>query len=105
MYAFFMADTRQTLTDRLSASLANSRLPADERVLVAAHLFVTEALFSFWERCETPLEAHELLRSHEPEIADAIEALAPMLLRRLAAAEEAAELVALIEQFVASPSR
>jgi hypothetical protein len=101
-----MGAERDQLASRLSRVLATSQLAWDDRVHAAAVVFVTEALSPFWHRGYTPAEAHEQLRAREPELADAIEALAPMLLGRLAAADEAAELIEFVEHFViSSPSR
>jgi hypothetical protein len=97
---------RDQVASRLSRLLATSDLAWDDRVHAAAVVFVTEALSPFWHRGYPPAEAHERLRSREPELAAAIEALAPMLLSRLASADEAAELIEFVEQFViTSPSR
>jgi hypothetical protein len=98
--------SRDELASRLSHVVARSRLPWDDRVHAAAVVFVTEALSPFWHRGFSPAEAHEQLRSREPELAAAVEALAPMLLRRLATADEAAALIEYVEHFViTSPSR
>lgn len=97
---------RDELASRLSRVLAGSRLPWDDRVHAAAVVFVSEALSPFWHRGYGPSEAHEQLRAREPELAAAVEALAPMLLTRLATADEAAELIEYVEHFViTSPSR
>ena len=97
---------RHELASRLSRQLASSRFAWDDRVQAAAVVFVTEALAPFWHRGYSPAEAHEQLRAREPELAAAIEALAPLLLRRLASADEAAELIEYVEHLLTpSPAR
>jgi hypothetical protein len=98
-------DEAAELASRLSRVLARSQLAWDDRVQASAAAFVAEALHPFWQRGAAPLEAHEQLRTREPEVAAAIEALAPMLLARLNSAQEAAELIEYVEHFLRTPSR
>lgn len=91
---------RDALASRLSQQLAASQLAWDDRVHAAAAVFVAEALSPFWHRGLGPGEAHEQLRAREPELAAAIEALAPMLLTRLTTADEAADLIEFVEHFL-----
>jgi hypothetical protein len=99
-------DERGELASKLSRMLAGSQLAWDDRVHASAAAFVAEALHPFWQRGASPIEAHEQLRMREPEVAAAIESLAPMLLARLTSEQEAAELVEYVEHFlIRSPSR
>lgn len=72
-------------------------LTHDERVHLLGGAFVTEALRPYWIDGVTPIEAHELLRAEDPELAAMIEAIAPMLLGRTEAREEGAAAVAWVE--------
>ena len=100
------SEERERLSERVSRTLAASALAWDDRVHAAAAAFVAEALSPFWHRGLTPAEAHEQLRLREPELAAAIEALAPMLLTRLTTASEAAELIEYVEHLLRPlPSR
>ncbi|TAK79219.1 MAG: hypothetical protein EPO16_02320 [Dehalococcoidia bacterium] len=74
--------------------LAESGLTPDERVEVLGGALVVEALRPYWTGALSAEEAHDALRAADPELADAIEGLAPMLLGH---AEVRAEAAAAIE--------
>lgn len=74
--------------------LGESGLTAEERVEVLGGALVVEALRPYWTGTLTAEEAHHALRAADPELADAIEGLAPMLLGH---AEVRAEAAAAIE--------
>lgn len=62
--------------------LAN--LTYDERVDVLGGALVSEAVRPHWEMTDSADEAHAGLRAANPDLADAVEALAPMLYGRAA---------------------
>ena len=84
----------------LSSALGRSRLRWEDRVQLAGGLFVAEALSPYWCAGRTPAEAHELLREGEPEVADAVEAIAPMLLSRVMTQAEARDAVHAVERLL-----
>lgn len=84
----FRRDPEQ-LGDAIHALLDRSGLSAEERVQMLGGALVLEALRPYWGAERTPADAHALLRRDDPELADAIEAIAPMLLGRAQAREEA----------------
>jgi hypothetical protein len=88
------------IAHELSSALGRSRLRWDERVQLAGGLFMAEALSPYWCGDRTPAEAHELLREAEPEVADTVEAIAPMLLSRVMTQAEAREAVHAVEQLL-----
>ena len=83
---------------QLSSVLERSGLRWEERVQLAGGLFVAEALNPHWCAGRTPAEAHELLRAGDPDTADAVEALAPLLLSRVRTQAEARDAVSAAEQ-------
>ncbi|MFA7248796.1 MAG: hypothetical protein WC273_04120 [Dehalococcoidia bacterium] len=84
----FHRDPEQ-LSGALQALLDRSGVPAEERIRVLGGALVLEALRPYWSDSRTPAEAHALLRRDDPELADAIEAIAPMLLGRAQAEADA----------------
>lgn len=92
----FRRDPEQ-LSEAIHALLSRSTLSAEERVQVLGGALVLEALRPYWGGGRSPAEAHAAVRRHDPELADAIEALAPMLLGRAQAREEAAEALDAVE--------
>ena len=85
---------------QLSSALERSALSWEERVQLAGGLFVAEALNPHWCAGRTPAEAHELLRASDPDVADAVEALAPLLLSRVMTQAEARDSVSAAEQIM-----
>lgn len=85
---------------QLSSVLERSDLSWEERVQLAGGLFVAEALNPHWCAGRTPAEAHELLRASDPDVADAVEALAPLLLSRVMTQAEARDAVSAAEQIM-----
>lgn len=92
--ALLRLDLRSGTPDQIGTAievmLDEADLPAARRVELLGGLIVVEALRPYWKRGRTPQEAHESLRRDDPELAEAIEALAPMLLGRAQAREDAA---------------
>jgi hypothetical protein len=85
------------VADAVHRLLGQTSLSHEERVQVLCGAAVVEALRPYWTGSRTPQEAHEALRRDDPEIADAIEALAPMLLGRAEAKETASLALAEVE--------
>jgi hypothetical protein len=88
------------LADALDALLAHSGLGADDRVQALGGALVREALRSYWGHGRTPSQAHEALRRADAELADVIEALAPLLLGRAQAREDGAQAIATVESLL-----
>jgi len=84
----FRRDPEQ-LSEAIHALLDRSGLAPEERVQMLGGALVLEALRPYWGDGRTPADAHALLRRDDPELADAIEAIAPMLLGRAQAQEDA----------------
>ena len=79
----------EAVRDFLSQVLAAAGLEYDQRMELLGGLFVAEAVRPYWESGHAADDAHELLRLHDAELADAVEALSPILLGRAEAHEEA----------------
>lgn len=90
--------TPQQLSTSLRDMLQRSTL--DERIELLAGALVVEAFQPFWHAARTPAEAHAALRRADPELADTIEAIAPMLLARLECREESSHAVAAAERLL-----
>ena len=84
----------------LADMFRTSGLGHDERVQLLGGAFVTEALRPYWTDGVTPVQAHERLRADDPELAAVIEAIAPMLLGRSEAREDATAAVNWIQQLL-----
>ena len=84
----FRRDPEQ-LSEAIQSLLDRSAMSSEERVQVLGGALVLEALRPYWGDGRTPADAHALLRRDDPELADAIEAIAPMLLGRAQAQEDA----------------
>ena len=89
--------TPDQIAEAVQALLDQSTLSHDERVQLLGGALVLEALRPYWGDGRSPGDAHESLRLHDPELADAIEAIAPMLLGRAQAQNEAQEALAAVE--------
>lgn len=85
------------LAEAIAAILDETPLRMDDRVQLLGGALVMEALRPFWTDGRTPLEAHERLRAHDPELADAIEAIAPMLLGRAEVREASEAAISAVE--------
>ena len=86
---------------RISESLDPLELDWNNRIQIIGGAFVLEALRPVWPEAENSADAaHALLRRRDPELADAVEALAPMLLGRHTAAVEAGWAVEAIERML-----
>ena len=73
----------------MSASLDGSSLSWEERIQVIGGAFVLEALRAVWHEGGGSADAaHAVLRRRDPELAAAVEALAPMLFGRHTAVKD-----------------
>jgi hypothetical protein len=90
-----------TVADAMATLLDGTTLSNEERVQLLGNALVMEALRPHWVDGRSPSEAHRLLRSSDPELADAVEALAPMLLGRAEALDDARHAVAEAEDLLA----
>lgn len=70
----------------------------DDRIQILGGAFVIEALRPYWQTGLTAAEAHESLYAAEPELALIVESLAPLLLRRELARQDAAEILRELER-------
>jgi len=89
--------TPAEIADALHAVLERAGVSAEERVQLLAGALVVEALRPYWLPDRTPEEAHDALCLHDPDLAQVIEVIAPMLLGRAELREETADVLASIE--------
>lgn len=89
--------TPEQLSEAVHGLLDQSQLPRDERLHALASALVVEALEPYWTDDRTPDEAHRALRRTDPELAEVIEALAPMLLGHIEMHEEARSVISSVE--------
>ncbi len=85
------------LMEAIVALLDAAGVEQDARADVLGGAFVTEAVRPFWEDGRSPDEAHALLRERDAELADAVEAISPMLLGRAHARADAGDAIRSIE--------
>jgi hypothetical protein len=83
-----------TVGEAISTLLEETTLSNEDRVQLLGNALVMEALRPFWVDGRSPGEAHRMLRGADPELADAVESLAPMLLSRAEARDVAERAVA-----------
>jgi hypothetical protein len=91
----------EIVAGRVARVLAESGLTPEQSVEVLGAAFVTEAFRPYWIEGRPANEAHDRMRRHDPELAEAVEALSPMLLGRVRSREEAASALAEIERLLA----
>jgi hypothetical protein len=92
--------TFDELRDGVVALLGRLGFEHDERVDFFAGAFVAVALRPYWVEGRTAIEAHELLRADDPDLAAAIESVAPFLLGRTESREEQAAAIAAVEEML-----
>ena len=90
-----------TVADAMATLLDGTSLSNEDRVQLLGNALVMEALRPHWVDGRSPGEAHRLLRTSDPELADAVEALAPMLLGRAEARDDGQRAVAEVEELLA----
>jgi len=83
-----------TVGEAMSSLIDETSLSHEDRIQLLGNALVMEALRPFWIDGRSPGEAHRMLRGNDPELADAVEALAPMLLSRAEARDTAERAVA-----------
>lgn len=89
-----------TVGEAMSTLIDETSLSHEDRVQLLGNALVMEALRPFWVDGRSPGEAHRMLRGADPELADAVEALAPMLLSRAEARDTAERAVAEVESLL-----
>ena len=82
--------TATQIAEIIDEMLDASGMDADERVEFLGGLFVTEAVRPFTRPGVSAIAAHERMRHFDPELADAVESISPMLLGRATARHDAA---------------
>jgi hypothetical protein len=87
----------EQLLDAVVALFDAAGLDADQRVELLGPIFVTEAVRPYWGEGRSPSAAHAILRARDEELADAVEALSPMLLGRAQARADADKAIRLVE--------
>ncbi len=95
-------DTSEQLAEIIDALLTRSSLGAEERMQLLGGLFVTEALREHRVDGRGPAEAHERLRDVDPELAEAVAQLVPVLLGRAEALRDGAQAVAAAQELLRS---
>jgi len=83
-----------TVGEAMATLLDETSLISEERIQLLGNALVMEALRPFWIDGRSPGEAHRMLRGTDPELADAVESLAPMLLSRAEARDVAERAIA-----------
>jgi len=82
---------------RAAEAFAYREIHRDDRIQILGGAFVIEALRPYWKPGITAADAHESLHAADPELATIVETLAPLLLRRELAREDAAEVLRELE--------
>ena len=90
-----------------SVSALLDALPVEwaERIQVIGGALVMEALRPVWAESASAEEAHAKLRLRDPELAEAIETLAPLLLGRYESREEGKAAIAAVEDLLRAGRR
>ncbi|MDA0815220.1 MAG: hypothetical protein O2924_01430 [Chloroflexi bacterium] len=88
------------LTTSIGALLEQSGVAGDQRVHALASALVVEALRPYWGSAVTPAQAHNALQAADPELAEVLAALAPMLLGRIQAHEDAQVAIRTVESLL-----
>ena len=93
-------------TDHLSALVCGlldaAGLTPEQRIDVLGGAFVSEAVSPHWKSGASAMEAHDALRVADEELADAVEAVAQVLLGRAESREEARDALAELNRMLAS---
>ncbi len=90
----------ESIVDAIGRLLSATNLGTDELVVLLGNALVVEALRPHWGPGRTADDAHRRLRTADPELAGAVEALAPMLLGRAVARTEGQLAVAAIQDLL-----
>ncbi len=92
---------RNEAIEIVQRALVEAGYEASDCVDVLGGAFVSAAVRRYWVEGLSPAEAHERLCAEDPELARAIEALAPILLDRAEAAGQREAAVAAVELLLA----
>lgn len=87
----------ERVADIIGRLLRESGLSSEDRVQLLGGALVVEALRPYWTDGRTPEQAHLALHAADAELADAVEALAPVLLGRAEVRAEAGAAIEAIE--------
>ncbi len=91
--------------DQLSALVRDildaAGLSSEQRIDVLGGAFAAEAIGPHWHVSQSPDDAHASLRLSDEELADAVEAVAQVLLGRADSRAEAAEALAELDRLLA----
>jgi hypothetical protein len=94
------AATAERVIAAITALLDAAGVEPELRAEVLGGAFVTEAVRPYWGSGRSAEEAHALLRHADSEMADAVEAVSPMLLGRAQARRDASETIRAIESML-----
>lgn len=92
---------RNEAIEVVQRALIDAGYEAGDRVDVLGGAFVCAAVQRYWAEGLSAAEAHERLCAEDPELANAIEALAPLLLDRAEARNQREAAVAAVELLLA----
>lgn len=95
----------EAVAARVHALLDRAGLDVDDRTRLLAGAMVIEALRPYWSRGLSAEQAHAALRREDPEMADCIEAIAPALVGRIRAHEDARSAIAAAEALLGAQRR
>lgn len=76
--------SQEQIRDILHQLLAISGISRADRIQLLGSALVTECVEPYWEGCQSAKDAHAALREDDPALAEAVEALAPVLYSRAA---------------------
>ena len=93
---------RREAIEIVQRALSDAGYAAEDCVEVLGGAFVSAAVRRYWVEGLSPTEAHERLRAEDPELAGAIEMLAPLLLNRAEARSERDAALAAVELLLSS---
>ncbi|MGE3076442.1 MAG: hypothetical protein AB7N24_11220 [Dehalococcoidia bacterium] len=106
--ARMLARSDGATTDQLSTLVCGlldaAGLTPEQRIEVLGGAFVSDAVRPYWAKDASAGDAHDALRTADAELADAVEALAQVLLGRAESREEAAEAIAELDRLYAAPA-
>ncbi|MDE2668561.1 MAG: hypothetical protein OXI51_02780 [Chloroflexota bacterium] len=92
---------RKEAIEMVQRALIEAGYETSDRVEVLGGAFVAEAVRGYWAEGLSAAEAHYRLCAEDPELARAIEALAPLLLNRAEARNQREAAVAAVELLLA----
>lgn len=106
--ARMLTGSREATPDQLSKLVCGlldaAGLTPEQRLEVLGGAFVSEAVRPHWLTAGAAVEAHDRLRGEDSELADAVEALAQVLLGRQETREEASHALAELDRMFGTQS-